>query len=384
MPSGENYATRQQIRRMFSRAIDEPWFRYYPTLGYAVGAGGSTNTIVDSDTIRMFDGWEFKDAWIYVIDGDNAGSERKIMSYTSAAGTFTVAPNFGASFAESNTYEVHQLCPATYKNELINRVIRTAYPDWWEPNDVDLVICEDETYIDSTLGLPLDIRRPLQVFLEPHHQGVAYVATSGTTTTAVVDETLTTNQYAGQQIVFYDGTGRGQYSTVSSNTTTTITFTAVSTAPANGTKFLIKESADWSDWHKVPDIRWGREDASYYGQMLIPDRLQRYRGDLMRLYYIAEPGLLNTEIATTYVPVDWILAKMKYLYYSERMNPTPNNNIPLSYEELDARRRLLNMYRDETEMLRRRLKFNMPPDTAWSNPTSTSNNRWRGQFFSVR
>lgn len=384
MPSGENFVTRAGLRRMFSWAIDEPWFRYYPTTGVAAGTGGTTNTVIDDDTIRMFDGWEFKDAWLYPVSGSNANQERKIISYVSGSGTFRVAPDWGESFAPEVEYEVHQLCPATYKNQLINRVIRMAYPDWWQPNHVDLVICEDETYIDSTLGLPLDIRRPLQVFLEPHHQGVAYVATGGTTTTVTVDEPLTTNQYAGQQIVFYDGTGRGQYSTVSSNTTTTITFTAVSTAPADGTKLLIKESADWSDWHKVSDIRWGREDASYYGQMLIPDRLQRYRGDLIRLYYLADPPLLDAEINSTYVPAEWIIAKMKYLYHSERMNPTPSNTIPLSYEELDARRRLLAMMDAEAEMLRRRLKFNTPPDTAWSNPTATSNNRWRGQFFPTR
>lgn len=65
--------------------------------------------------------------------------------------------------------------------------------------------------------------------------------TSGTTTT-LVDATSpnwTTNQWAGYEVYIYSGTGRGQVSLIASNTSNTLTFATITTAPDATSKYVI-------------------------------------------------------------------------------------------------------------------------------------------------
>jgi len=67
------------------------------------------------------------------------------------------------------------------------------------------------------------------------------VAASGSTTTLVdkLNPNWTTNQWAGYQVYIYSGTGRGQISSIVSNTGNTLTFAAVSTAPDATSDYVI-------------------------------------------------------------------------------------------------------------------------------------------------
>lgn len=66
------------------------------------------------------------------------------------------------------------------------------------------------------------------------------IATSGSTTTLVdATQNWAVNQWAGYELYFYTGTGRGQIVIITSNTATTLTFPTVSTAPDATTRYQI-------------------------------------------------------------------------------------------------------------------------------------------------
>lgn len=385
MPYGEIYSTRAELRRQISRVIGEPFQRYFLN-GVAIADGTATKPtqLVDTSTSRAFDGMEWKDAWLYISSGTNAGEERAIVSYTSGNGTFTVAPSFGdqAGLVPNTQYEIHWRTSATYKHELINRILRSAYPQWSTPRFVDIVICEDETYYDDALGFPLDMRRPLTAYLEPHRQGTMFTATAGTTTTVTVAETLQTNQYQGHILTVYDGTGRGQWTVVTSNNAHTLTFPALDTAPASGSKLLVKSQEDWSDGAQIADIRWELDEGDYYSAMHLPDHLQRYRGDLLRLYYTSDVELLTTDIATTYVPQEWIVAEAHYRVQLETDDPSRKTTVPITKEEIMRKQALIRQLKDDAMLLKRQLRMKRQADTSWSPPSNNSSSkRFRGQFF---
>ena len=65
-------------------------------------------------------------------------------------------------------------------------------------------------------------------------------ATSGSATTITqTDAGWTTNEWAGYEVYIFSGTGRGQITTVSSNTDTTLTFSTLSTAPDSTSRYEI-------------------------------------------------------------------------------------------------------------------------------------------------
>lgn len=80
------------------------------------------------------------------------------------------------------------------------------------------------------------------------HSGTASVVwTRGTssalgTTTTLIDTTHSwaVNQFAGNYVYFFSGTGEGQLSKIASNTATTLTFAAVTTAPDTTTNYAIE------------------------------------------------------------------------------------------------------------------------------------------------
>jgi hypothetical protein len=62
------------------------------------------------------------------------------------------------------------------------------------------------------------------------------------TTTTLIDSTHTwaINQFVGNQVYFFSGTGEGQIAKIASNTATTLTFAAVTTAPDTTTNYVIE------------------------------------------------------------------------------------------------------------------------------------------------
>jgi hypothetical protein len=71
--------------------------------------------------------------------------------------------------------------------------------------------------------------------------GFGTASATGTTTTLIdSSKNWITNQWAGQQVRMLSGTGAAQFSTIQSNTATTLTFTAVTTAPVADTQYMIQ------------------------------------------------------------------------------------------------------------------------------------------------
>ena len=73
-----------------------------------------------------------------------------------------------------------------------------------------------------------------------------FAATSGSNTTAVIAAAANFAAHAlqGSNIIMTQGTGAGQYSTISDNTTTTPTFATRNTAAASGTLFQLSSNPD--------------------------------------------------------------------------------------------------------------------------------------------
>lgn len=377
--------TRTLLRRDIARALGEPFLRDMAA-GYSSASGGTTTTLVDSDLAYLWDGQERKGMWLYVATGDNAGEERRVLAYTAATGTFTCYPAFPYAIDAGDQYEIHWRTSASEKHRAIERALRGAFPSWFLQQEAEIILCRDAVEIDAALGLPSDIREPLALYLEPSHDGSDWTATGGTSLSVTVSgQSWTDDEYAGYSASFYDGQGRAQRATVSSNDADTLTFvSALDIAPAEGSRFRLAAPAERSDWWQIEDATWGREGAAF-ARLWLPYRLQGNEGRALRLRYLSDPALLADDESQTEVPHEWIVAEAVLRLLRETPDPSRVPTVPITQEELYYQRGLIRDWEAQAREARDRLRWPYPRTTHWQ-PSSMrqggARQRWgSGRFF---
>lgn len=142
------------------------------------------------------------------------------------------------------------------------------------PND-DSVITEANMALNleeiESFVFEKDLNRRLMYLISVDEDESQGTATGGTTTTlSDSTQTWTSNIFTGYTLWIYEGTGAGQFARISSNTTDTLTFEEIGTAPD-----------DTSQYRIINDIRY---NETYDGNGT--DTLILNHSDLLKVYSI--------------------------------------------------------------------------------------------------
>lgn len=387
-PSG---VTRATLRRTLCRArgIREPFHMSIPD-GYLAVASGSTTTSVKVTTgvagLWTEDDW-WKRSTLYCIYANGTTVERRVTAYDSDGATFTVAPPLPiAPTADVDVIELHSRSLATDKNDVLNAAIGSGYPQFFTQQIWEVVIPEGAARLTSDHGLPTDWHTLNSVWLEPAlEQNGPYLSTSVTTTT-IADGTQnwTTDQWAGYTVAIVRGGGAGQLATVTTNDSTTLTFTPAipDLVGTHLPRFVLKKAETFAPtsgheastaWVPIADVM--PVGSPYFRELMLPDWLQRMEGRTLLLGGTLQPTstALTTDASTTIVPMDYIINQAAATLLLS-LTVTPGSSS-------DGIQFLGRWYAQEAERYRKQVAWQHPLGTKWRQPTkdtSTSRSAYDG------
>lgn len=301
-------------------------------------SGGTLTTVVDSS--RPSSGERFTEWWIH-IDTDAGGAsaapegeERVVSSYDASTGTFTVPIAFTASPANLDTYSVRRNFSKTLIDEMINAAIDEAQQLF-----VD-VQTDETTRIKTDINeysLPTGCKHVYQIWMRVSNDDDSGTASGGSSTTLEdTSKSWTVNEHANKEAVVYDGTGTGEWGTVSSNTSDTLTISGdnYSTGTDSTSKYKIKDfTTDDPEWERVTQARIDIAG----GEVRFPDQLTA--GEALRIIYHKEYAALTSDAATTDMPATFIAYKASALLWASlagRRDRAEDAKFLLSYYESQA------------------------------------------------
>ncbi|MFX1300367.1 MAG: hypothetical protein ACFFDE_05435, partial [Promethearchaeota archaeon] len=187
--------------------------------------------------------------------------------------------------------------------DAVNRAIEQAKGWWMEAmRDESLIIVERELEYD----LPSDCEVILEINLENVDVVETGTATGGSTTTLEdSSKNWDTDEFAnGYTLVIYDGTGEGQSADIVSNTSNTLTFGTLSTAPDSTSRYKIKDVAkEELPWRAITEFSWDRHIQA-------TPKLHLYHyydaGMALQIRYLRYPQQLTSDSESTTIDEDYI------------------------------------------------------------------------------
>ncbi len=261
--------------------------------------GGSTSTVVDTARTEADDYWN--NCWLYVSDTtDDAApkdEEALVSDFAAATDTLTLATPLAAAVGAGDTYELRRYFAASMIHSAINLALEDAqYQLRQEAEDTTLVILED-TY-DYTLPDAVEHVQKIE-WLEHTIEYTGTATGGGSDTLEDTSRSWATDDLAGMEIAIYEGTGYGQYRTIDSNTSDTITVTVTwTTEPDSTSEYVIKDLSDPCYRHRVLH-------ASILGSSL---HLREWlpRGQRLCVTYVPVFTELDDDTDTTDVPRTYV------------------------------------------------------------------------------
>jgi hypothetical protein len=240
------------------------------------------------------------------------------------------------------------------KDRAINAAIRDAYPAWFTETFTDeLVVCEDKLFYN----LPT-MTRLIGVWLERPGEYFTGVATSGTNA-SLTDSAAswTVNEYAGWHVVIYDGTGAGQYASVTSNTATALTLTTSgynwTVAPDTTSYYMLKNVVDQNaDYTQI--LAYNVDKNRNPTKLWL--KAQYTPGFYLKLHYITEPTTLTADTDDTDVPAEYIINCAAGLLWFWRMGKAPGN-------EVEPAQNLATMFKGLSDDFKTRHAMRWPTET---------------------
>jgi len=264
--------------------------------------GGTTSTLVDTSRTESDDYWN--NTWLYISDTtDDAApkdEESLVASYSASDHTFNLSNPFTAAPESGDTYELRRYFSAAMIHSAINLAVEEAQYLFPNLSENDTLVIEENTY-DYTI--PTGVEHILKVEWLEHDIDYRGTATGGSADTLEdTDQSWDTDALADMEIAIYEGTGSGQYRTISSNTSDTITVsTNWATNPDSTSKYVIKDLAEPCYRHRVTHV-------SMTGSTL---HLHQYmpRGQRLSITYVPTHTDLTTDASTTTVPKTYVVLR---------------------------------------------------------------------------
>lgn len=213
--------------------------------------GGSTTTVTVAAATHNINGFAESETIEFISSGINSGLRRKITTVRNNAGTGTITLTFDVAVptAVLNTHTFR----LTTGSFFLMSAGTTAAGSWKR--------FDNGTYAWQaslvTTNLPATWATDGKAVSTAKVPNILYngTASSGSTTTLVKTSAgWTTDQYKNNYVLILDGTGEGQFVKITSNTTDTLTFATITTAPDATSVFQITESKPAYAIVSAPDV----------------------------------------------------------------------------------------------------------------------------------
>jgi|GEM_PF-2727731 len=325
---------------------------------------GGTNELIDTNRLRQADDF-WNGAWLYIVNDtsgtDNDGEVRLISDFTSDTRSIAVVEPFSAAIANTDEYEIHSPWNALQIHDAINDAIDDGFPEFFDTvMDETVVHLEDTMAYDLPTGIaPYYVTK---VWIEEVSDKSRGTASSGSSIT-LVDSTQswTNDAFNNMTVAIYDGTGKGQFATITDTTAgTTLTVAAWSgtgtTSPSTDSKYVIKDTpTEQYTWRRIPSLRF--DQAYWPTKMYLTSRYTRFQGMAFRIQYIAKPAALSAESGTTIIPSGFVIAKAMALLHGMKVAD--------SRSDQDRHRYLHQFWESRAEAYKLQNKWRMPKGTLW-------------------
>lgn len=190
--------------------------------------GGTTTTVTVAAATHNITSYAEGETIEFISSGTNTGLRRKIVSVRNdaGAGTITLTMDAAVNTAVLNT---HTFRLSTGRFFVMSA--GTTAAGSWKVFDKSTFAWQSSL---STTNLPGTWGTDGKAVCTARHANVEAngTATSGSTTTLVDSaQSWDVDEFAGLWVMIIDGTGEGQMVEITSNTSTTLTFSAITTAP---------------------------------------------------------------------------------------------------------------------------------------------------------
>ena len=358
-PTSTRAALRQELARRLNMAF-----------ALRIGASstatdGGTNELIDTNRLRQADDF-WNGSWLYIVNDtsgtDNDGEVRLISDFVSNTRSIAVVEPFSAAVANTDEYEIHSPWNALQIHDAINDAIDDAFPEFF-----DTVIDETTIHLEDTMAYDLPTGTApyyvTKVWMEEVSDKFRGTASGGSSTTLVDSgQSWDEDKCNGMQVASYDGTGNGQFATITdTSSSNTLTFSGGwlgtgTTSSTTDSKYVIKDTpTEQYSWRAIPALRF--DQAYWPTKMYLTSRYTRSYGNTLRIQYIAKPPSITTEAATTIVPSGFVTAKAQAILHGMRVAD--------SRSDQDRHRYMHQFWESRAEAYKLQNKWRMPKGTLW-------------------
>ena len=366
-PTSTRAALRQELARRLNMAF-----------ALRIGASstatdGGTNELIDTNRLRQSDDF-WNGSWLYIANDtsgtDNDGAVRLISDFVRDTRSIAVVEPFSAAVANTDEYEIHSPWNALQMHDAINDAIDDAFPEFF-----DTVVDETTIILEDTLEYSLPTTTTpyyvLGMWLEQVEDKFRGTSSQTGSSTTLIDasQSWDDDKWNGMQVAIYDGTGKGQFATItdtsSSNTLTVAAWLGTgTTSPSTDSKYVIKDTlTEQHDWYRITAARF---DQTYWPtKVYLTSNYSSALGRALRVQYIAKPASVTTEAGTTIVPSGFVVAKSQALLHGMRVAD--------SRSDQDRHRYMHQFWESRAEAYKLQNKWRMPKGTLWIEEETAGN-----------
>jgi len=366
----EPTSTRAALRQELARRLNMDFALRIGASSTATDGG--TNELIDTNRLRQSDDF-WNGSWLYIANDtsgtDNDGAVRLISDFVSSTRSIAVVEPFSAAVANTDEYEIHSPWNALQMHDAINDAIDDAFPEFFDTVVDETTIIQEDTleYSLPTTTTPYYV---LGMWLEQVEDKFRGTASGGSSTTLVDSgQSWDNDKWNGMQVAIYDGTGKGQFATItdtsSSNTLTVAAWLGTgTTSPSTDSKYVIKDTlTEQHDWYRITAARF---DQTYWPtKVYLTSNYSSALGRALRVQYIAKPASVTTEAGTTIVPSGFVVAKSQALLHGMRVAD--------SRSDQDRHRYMHQFWESRAEAYKLQNKWRMPKGTLWIEEETAGN-----------
>jgi len=373
-PTRSQFALRQEL----ARRLNMDFALRIGAYGTATGGGSAKRNLIDTALLTQPDDF-WNGSWLYIwnpIRGTNADTVRLITDFDQGNGAVEFLEPLDAQVASGDTYEIHSPWSALQMHDAINDAIDDAFPEFFDVvTDETVILQEDKLeyslpYESRTIRADAYPYYVTQIWLEEASDKFRGTASGGSSTTLVDSgQSWDNDKWNGMQVAIYDGTGKGQFATItdtsSSNTLTVAAWLGTgTTSPSTDSKYVIKDTlTEQHDWYRITAARF---DQTYWPtKVYLTSNYSSALGRALRVQYIAKPASVTTEAGTTIVPSGFVVAKSQALLHGMRVAD--------SRSDQDRHRYMHQFWESRAEAYKLQNKWRMPKGTLWIEEETAGN-----------
>lgn len=282
----------------------------------ATADSGSTSTLVDTDLTEADDYFNNLRYYLYVYDGANEGSERKVSDWDNATNTLTLSPAFSSAIDNTSKYELHNIFREFEYRNAVNQAIEkigTKYLiDLVDTTTIRLTSTtsnDGDTVYTWEYALPSDAFYIHRIITEDYETGKKITGTvSGTFT---VGETVEGSSSGATGIFRYQGSDYILVRDIDGNFTTSDTITgatsgetvssitAIESEEVGKNRWQASDEIDPRDWSIV-------KQGSSSVLKLHEDHYSIIEDLYLRLEYQGIQDTVSDDDDIIYLPPDWV------------------------------------------------------------------------------